>query len=236
MRSVSVRIGVVGATIALALACTSAPSQPPIETTGPNTPSTGGGSSVDSGSEEDAGSCAPSLGEFTSSPHSAARTAGACTAAQLYAVYDACFGSASTPSTCATSWTTVASNATCNSCLLANSDPTGSAWGPVLQYDVGIQLNIGGCVALDVPSEESGDCAQASETLEECINAACDTTCSGSSAAFNSCQTAAQVDATACSSYLATYQSACAVLSSSVCFSGAGDETSFAAIAGVFCQ
>jgi hypothetical protein len=236
MRSIPARFGVVAASIALTLACTTAPSQPPIETTGTNGPSTGGGSSVDSGSGQDAGSCAPSLGEFTSLYHPATRTAGACTAAQLSTVYDMCFASSSTPSTCATSWTTVAANASCNSCLLANSDPTGSAWGPIVQYDVGIQLNVGGCVALDVPSEEAGECAQASETLAECINAACDTTCSGSSAAFTSCQAAAQVDATACSSYMAAYQSACATLSSSVCFSEAGDEASFAAIVGVFCE
>jgi hypothetical protein len=238
MRSVPGRFGVISASIALAVACTSAPTQPPIETTGTGNPITGGsgGSSVDAGSEQDGGSCAPSLGDFTPIYHAAARTAGACTAAQLLTVYDACFASGSTPSTCTTSWTTVATNATCNSCLLANSDPTGSTWGPIVQYDVGIQLNVGGCVALDVPSEEAGDCAQAGETLAECINAACDTTCGGSSAAFISCQSAAQADATACSTYLAAYQSACATLSSSVCFSGAGDEATFAAIAGVFCE
>jgi hypothetical protein len=236
MRIPSGPFSAIGACIVLGLACTTAPSQPPIETTGTNTPGTGGGAAIDSGSEGDGGSCAPSLGAFSATYHTPSRTPGACTPEQLVDVYDDCFSSGSTPSTCATSWTTVSTNATCNSCLLANSDPTGATWGPILEYTVGVQLNVGGCVALDVQSEEAGDCAQASETLGECINAACDTACVGSSADFESCQTAAQADATACASYLTAYQSACATLATSVCFSGAGDQATFAAIAGVFCE
>jgi hypothetical protein len=219
MRLASSPFGIVGACILLGVACTTAPSQPPIETTGTNEPSTGGGGSdVDSGSEGDGGSCAPSLGSFSSSYHPPSRTPGACTPEQLLDVYDDCFASGSTPSTC------------------ADSDPTGATWGPILEYTVGIQLDVGGCVALDVQSEEAGDCAQASETLGECINAACDTACGGSSADFESCQTAAQADATACATYLTAYQAACATLVASACFTEAGDEATFAAITGVFCE
>jgi hypothetical protein len=237
MRLASGRFGIVSACILLELACTTAPSQPPIETTGTNSPSNGGGGSeVDSGSEGDGGSCAPSLGAFSSTYHPPSRTPGACTPEQLVDVYNDCFASGSTPSTCTTSWTTVSTNATCNSCLLANSDPTGTTWGPILEYTVGVQLNVGGCVALDVQSEETGDCAQASETLGECINAACDTVCGSSSADLDACQTAAEADSTACATYLTAYQSSCAPFASSVCFSAAGDEATFAALAGVFCE
>jgi hypothetical protein len=235
MRIASGPFGIVGACILLGLACTTAPSQPPIETMGTDTPSQGGGSAIDSGSEGDGGSCAPSLGAFSSIYHAPSRTAGACTAEQLVDVYNDCFASGSTPATCAT-WSTASTNTACNSCLYTNSDPMGTTWGPILEYTVGVQLNVGGCVALDVPSEEAGDCAQASETLGECINAACDTACGGSSADFESCQTAAQADTTACSTYVTAYQSACATLATSVCFSGAGDEATFAAITGVFCE
>ena len=191
-------------------------------------PDTGADTGTDSG-PRDAGKCTPVLTGFTPVYHSATRTAGSCSAAQIQGFYDACLGAASTGATC-TTWRSA--NLVCDVCLTGDLDPAGSAWGPLVQFTVTVDNNQGGCLALDQPTKST--CAHDLQYRTECEHAACDVACgNASSADYDACLTS--VETGLCKTYFDKVNTDCAGITST-CFGGTDFQGNFKLVAAKFCQ
>ena len=179
----------------------------------------------------DAGTCHPPTTGFTPVYHAPRAQALACSTNQITNFYNDCLSPTGTSALC-TTWRTTSSNATCNGCLTGASSPTGTTWGPLIQYPQYVVNDQGGCIALDQGASQSA-CAHDLEYQTECEHFACDTGCATSTdAEYQTCITAA--DNGLCASYGAAAQVDCTV--KSVCFGGTDFATNFKQVATVFCQ
>lgn len=98
----------------------------------------------------------------------------ACTQAQIGSLVAACLSSTATSAACQT-WFSDNANQGCSMCLVSGVPDAGSGTGAlVLDYtgNYFIDVNWGGCVALEDPSG-GATCAQAFEPLDQCNNQAC---------------------------------------------------------------
>jgi hypothetical protein len=90
-----------------------------------------------------------------------------CTAPQIAAIYDACYGPLASDGACGTF---TAADETCRSCV--TTSVTDGLYGPVIVGPKGFDLNTPGCIALVEPCNQP--CAQAIQAHFACRTASCD--------------------------------------------------------------
>jgi hypothetical protein len=123
--------------------------------------------------------------------------------------------------------------AACFACLV--SQPSDTTWGPLLQYKGIWALNLGGCYAL---KGASTTCSQGTQEQSQCENAACDSSCSGSSETkFGDCITSA--DNGVCSGYQESATCASTTIESACQGASAANwtfDTALKAMGKIFCE
>jgi len=195
----------------------------------------------DSGGDDSSSSTCPTPADLSTwKPPSyvpAKTSPGACTATVISG-YDAACYNQTTGSTAACKAFQTA-NAACTACLQSKS--TDATWGLLISWGGVVNLNLGGCLQLEAPSESA--CALSQEVAIACVHAACDTVCpvtSGNQASFTqwqACEMTANTDA--CGTYatqancLATDDAA----TGTICDPGSGAtfESLFLQLAPLFC-
>lgn len=126
--------------------------------------------------------------------------AGACDAQQITTFFDDCYGSGGSGPTC-DAFVNGPANTACVACL--DTPNTASKYGALIDFSGIVYVNLGGCVSLVEPCNQS--CAQAFEAVADCTAASCDpvSSCTTSSA-YSTCETAAQSGTCACDGFVAS--------------------------------
>ncbi|MGD0527525.1 MAG: hypothetical protein ABSE49_20455 [Polyangiaceae bacterium] len=104
----------------------------------------------------------------------------ACTAAQIQALYDDCWGDGGA-SSCAV-FEGDPANASCVACMVTPS--TASQWGAIVTFPNGLAIpNVSGCIALVATDDAGPPCAAAVQSADLCEQASCALHCPSASTA-----------------------------------------------------
>lgn len=159
-----------------------------------------------SNNDVNTGACSPSATIDTSKvtwvpPNAAAPTA--CSATQVAGLYNGCYLSTSTSSTCQ-AFTGNAANATCYKCMVSTFGAD-TSYGALIQIGGVVYANIAGCIALVTGDTSGTGCGAKNQAVTDCETLACQDNCPSVTdqttfTEYTNCTTAA--DKGACDTYV----------------------------------